>query len=144
MGRSVLIRPQPGQVLGCNDGRTHASLDVPGLPATFDRRRGHFTLAENTAATAVPSAAFVLGVHRGAQLNYILTRGAGVVRKGTLQVAGDSTAPSVSDTAAAVGAAGITWSATVAGGVVQIAIATDNVLAIPIRLRWELEQWREP
>ncbi|MEY2855622.1 MAG: hypothetical protein RL030_2754 [Pseudomonadota bacterium] len=144
MSRGVMRRPLPGQVLASNDGRTHQAQDVPGLPATFDRRRGQFVLPHNTAATAIDQAMFVLGTHRGGQLNYVLTRGSGIVRKGTVHIAGDASAPSVSDTAAAVGSAGITWSATASGSVVQLKIATDNSVAVSIRVRWELELWREP
>lgn len=103
-----------------------------------------FTLAQNTAATNIPNASFPLGVCRGGQLDYVITRGAAITRKGTLQIAGDSASPSVSDSAASVGAAGITWSAVVSGSSVQVQIATDNVVATPIRLRWLMARWTEP
>lgn len=142
--RGVLQRPLPGQVLGSTDGRVHQAIDLPGLHGTYDRKRGSFVLAHNVAATPVPGVAFVLGTFRAAQLHYTLTRGSGITRVGILQIAGDSSAPSVSDTAAAVGAAGITWSATIADGVVQANLAVDNSEAIGIRLRWECLLWREP
>lgn len=105
---------------------------------------GVHTQAENTAATDVTDALFALATYSGAQLDYVLTRGAGIVRKGTLQIAGDASAPSVSDVAAAVGAAGVTWSAIVASGNVQLQIAVDNSIATGIRLRWELNPWLVP
>jgi hypothetical protein len=105
---------------------------------------GTFTLAHNTAATDVTGALFAIATYRGATLDYVITRGSAITRKGTLQIAGDSTSPSVSDTAASVGAAGITWSAVVSGGNIQVQIATDNSVATSIRIRWELNRWLEP
>lgn len=105
---------------------------------------GTFTLAHNTTATDVTGALFALATYRGAQLDYVITRGSAITRKGTLQIAGDSTSPSVSDTAASVGSAGITWSAVASGGNIQVKIATDNSLATGIRMRWELTRWLEP
>ena len=133
-------KPRLGQTLVCKDGRTLVVDFVTALPGDS----GTFTLAQNIAATDVPGARFAIAAYRGATLDYVITRGSAITRKGTLQIAGDSTAPSVSDTAASVGAAGITWSAVVSGGNVQIQIATDNSVATAIRLRWELSRLLEP
>jgi hypothetical protein len=133
-------KPRLGQTLVCKDGRTLAVDFVTAIPGDS----GTFTLPENTAATDVPGAKFTLAAYRGAQFDYVITRGSAITRKGTLHIAGDSAAPSVNDTAAAVGAAGITWSAVVSGGDIQIKIATDNSVATPIRLRWSMTRWTEP
>ena len=105
---------------------------------------GVYTQTYNTAATDVTSALFDNATYSGAQLDYVITRGSGIVRKGTLQIAGDATSPSVADTAAAVGASGITWSAIVSGGNAQVQIAVDNSIATGIRVRWELNRWLVP
>jgi hypothetical protein len=113
-------------------------------PAGVSELSSVFTLPENTSATEVTGAEFSLAKYRGGEMSYVITRGSGICRKGVLQIAGDASSPSVSDSATSVGAAGITWSVATTADLVKVKIATDNSVAVPIRLRFVLSKWSEP
>ncbi|MBA3708125.1 MAG: hypothetical protein H0W83_04795 [Planctomycetes bacterium] len=103
-----------------------------------------YVQAQNTAATTVPGAGFSLLNHQGASIDYVLTRGAGVVRKGRMEIAGDSAAPSVADSGTSVGVPGITWSVVVSGNAVSVQLAVDNVIASAVRIRFRVSRLKVP
>lgn len=100
--------------------------------------------AQNTAATSIPRLGITLAAHLGLVVDFVISRGAGRVRTGTLHLAGDAAAPSLTEAATSVGSLGITWSAIAAGGVNQIQLAVDNAVAVPVRLRWSARKLKVP
>lgn len=119
----------------------------PGTGSQVTSAVVSYVQAANTAATAVTNASFTVGTYQGMFIDYVLTRGAGISKTGTLTINGDSAAPAVTDSTqgAIVGAPGITWTVTVLASVVTLKLAVDNsVPGVGIRLTGQIQAMLTP